>query len=251
MSSKHSSVPVDHDRVMSAAFIEYSSRTTERDDLTKWFEEHVVPLDGIKTMLCVGCGSGFDLCLALRIKGLTHVTMLDPNKAQLEVAMKAISVETATIEVKCLSFEEFIPEIQYDLILFSHVLYYIPERMAALRKAMVMLTDGGFILIFHQTEHGINELQHLFNSTKYSYCFKDLEEELVAENIAHKASIIDSVFRIDRPTKELCDFILDKNTSEVEYRQLSRYLRGLGPTLYQASAAIIIHGPSNSPISLA
>ena len=235
LSSSH-----NDDLSMSLAFRDFYTRTTEYDVLSKWFEINVAQLNNIKSMLCVGSGLGFDLTLARKIKSLTHLTMIDKSKAQLEASIHARSTEHFLVEVKYISIEKFIPTIRYDLVLFSHVLYYIPDRIKVLKKTMQMLSDHGFILIFHQTEKGINEIQKAFDSTKYSYCLNDLKQDLEAENIVYTSYIRDSTVRIDSPSKELCDFILEKNCSEDEYMRLVAHLRSLGTTMDHPSAIVII-----------
>ncbi|CAF3477709.1 unnamed protein product [Rotaria socialis] len=248
MASELLATRLNHSLHMSLAFPDFYTRTTEYDALTKWFEDNVAHKNNIKSMLCVGSGLGFDLTLASKVESLTHVTMIDNNAAQLKAAVHTKSRENLTVEVKCLWFEEFIPSMQYDLVLFSHVLYYIPDRIAALNKAIAMLSDNGFILIFHQTEKGINELQKLFNSTKHSYCFSDLKKDLEAANIVHSTDIVDSTVRIDTPTKELCDFFLEKNSSDDECVRLSAHLNSLGTLLYHPCAIITIHRSWNKGI---
>lgn len=241
MASTHLPSSTSYDLRMSLAFMDFCERTTEYNDLTKWFQDNVAHHKNIKTMLCVGSGQGFDLTLARHIKTLTHLTMIDKSEIQLQMAMQKSPTDSFTVDVMHISFEEFVPLIKYDLVLFSHVLYYIPDRIDILKKAIAMLSDHGFILIFHQTEQGINELQKLFKSMTFSYSLSDLKQDLEAAKFVHTTCIIESTVRIDMPTKELCDFILEKNCCEHEQARLSAHLCSLGDTLYHPSGIVIIH----------
>ena len=50
----------------------------------------------------------------------------------------------------------------FDLVHLTHCLYYIPDRKMAIRRAYELLNPGGFLLIFHQTTLGINEIQRAY-----------------------------------------------------------------------------------------
>lgn len=223
---------------------EYSTRTTEYDVLSKWFDDNVARQNDVKSMLYVGLPSEFGLTLALKIKSLAQLTILGVEKAHFDVTELLVSQKTS-VEVKYISFEEFVSTSKYDLILFSHVLYYISDRTAALKKAMSMLTSEGRILVFHQTKHGIYQSQKLFNRNNHTYSLNELHQDINATNFLYNTSIVDSMVRIDAPTKKLSDFILGKETSEDEFTQFSSHLNNLEQIVYQPLAIIVIHRPLN------
>ena len=226
------------------AFREYSTRTTEFDVLNKWFDSNVANQKDLQSMLYLGFQSERDLISVFKIKSLTHLTILGVESLCLDGTELLIS-EKLSVEVKNVLFEEFVPSKKYDLILFSHVLYYIRDRTVALKKAMSILSNKGRLLIFHRTEHGIYRLQKLFNHNTYTYCLNVLQQDLNTVNLCSDTIIVDSMVRIDTPTRKLCDFIVEKETSEEEFHQLFVYLNGLGRILYQPSAIIVIHQALN------
>ena len=79
-----------------------------------------------------------------------HQEKLDRGEA-LERPGLAVSTVTA-------SFDELTTDICFDVIVFAHSLYYVPDVAAALEQARQLLAPGGEILVLQAPQAGLNEL---------------------------------------------------------------------------------------------
>lgn len=115
-------------------------------------------------VLSVGGGNGdFDCAiipfLAQGRRGLSY-EVIEPNEAlrqQFESA--ASSTPQASFNFHASTLEEYRSIDSADLVLMSHCLYYIPEREAALRRA---LSIAPRVLIFNSTAYGLAEVRERF-----------------------------------------------------------------------------------------
>jgi len=84
----------------------------------------------------------------------------------------------------------------------THCLYYIPDRKEAILQAYNLLNPGGFLLIFHQTSMGINEIQR-----KYMKRVKNDEKEMFsAHDILRIFSELGLKFNFGHPDlRHRCD----------------------------------------------
>lgn len=229
-----------------AAFLDFCKRTEEYTVLTDWFEKNIAHQVNIKSMLCVGFGPGFDLKLALKIGSLNHLTAVDPTVSNWD---NSGLEEWKKIEVdfQHTTFENFSTSKEYDIILFSHSLYYINDAVSALKKATSMLSPSGLIVIFHQSSHGIYGIQKKFNPNQFTYCLEELERDLKMANLVYMKTVIDSGVDIAEPTKDLCNFFLEKELTEEEFNVLVKYLKEIGNILYHPSCVILVPKGLNEP----
>lgn len=91
---------------------------------------------------------------------------LEPNPVHYNECLHALGPfsghDATTVEVLPLPFAApggFASQERYDLVLFIHVLYYFPKLIDCLAHALGMLAPSGRVVIVHQTEVGIPELQ--------------------------------------------------------------------------------------------
>ncbi|ETR71081.1 MAG: hypothetical protein OMM_08352 [Candidatus Magnetoglobus multicellularis str. Araruama] len=65
----------------------------------------------------------------------------------------------------------------------SHVLYYFIDPAVAIRSAMMINKPGGAILIIHQTQTGIPEIQHKIMKQIKGNTFELLTTETIAYHL--------------------------------------------------------------------
>jgi hypothetical protein len=142
----------------------------ERDNFLRWFEQAIVPHlhehfvpGGRLRVLSVGAGPAlFDLRLIAAIQricgGLTlDWTLVEPNPAQfaqLEHNLRRSPVEGVRFHPILATWEQFQMDDRYDFLLFSHVMYELKDRAAALSRAALLLAAGGFGIVFNESSEG-------------------------------------------------------------------------------------------------
>jgi len=147
-----------------------------------WLKNHVVELSctsNSKTfsILSIGCGDGeIDLqfisdlskIILKRNQSLEYVAF-EPNPLHYKSLKKRVEdfpfEKNVYIDIQQKAFcykDEFACHKQFDLILFFHVLYYFSDPLVTIRSALMITKPGGKILIIHQTQKGIPEIQQRF-----------------------------------------------------------------------------------------
>lgn len=138
----------------------------------RWVQQHLLGRLTAKpsfTVLSVGTGSGdFDFkfikALQSKIKELQYVAE-EPNQEfckKLRIWLAHHHFRHLDFEIEPEPFEELAAARRFDLVHFTHVLYYIPDREGAILHAVDLVSPAGPILIFHQTPLGINQIQRRF-----------------------------------------------------------------------------------------
>ena len=151
-----------HDRY-AECFEAYKRISTERECMRQCIHDNL--LDSLPhkeniSILSVGSGSGdFDLQLielvASKFKSVDYVAV-KPNKVhsqQFKIRTITYPLQGIRFRIHTLPFEELRIDTHFDLIHFTHCLYYMPDRARAVLKALNMLVD-----------HSIN-----FSSYSYGY----------------------------------------------------------------------------------
>lgn len=142
----------------------------ERDNFLRWFEQAIVPhihehsgRSGRLQVLSVGAGPAlFDLRLIAAIQrvcvGLAlEWTLVEPNPAQfaqLEQNLRRSPVDGVRFSPILATWEQFAAVDRYDCVLFSHVMYELKDRAAALHRAALLLATGGFGIVFNESSEG-------------------------------------------------------------------------------------------------
>ena len=153
-----------------SAHAAFEERSTQRLQLTHWLLDTLAPRSASGeplSILSVGAGDGtVDCVVAEALTALdparpVSYVGLDPHAASgsafrerltgLERPGLAVSTVTA-------SFDELTTDIRFDVIVFAHSLYYVPDVAAALEQARQLLTPGGEILVLQAPQAGLNEL---------------------------------------------------------------------------------------------
>jgi SAM-dependent methyltransferase len=170
-------VPLDDARYLETHGI-YEGRSNQQRLIIDWFGDQVVPTlkpeDSLR-VLSVGCGSGIlDVPIATRLLEQTndlHYVGVDPNRIECEAFQQLFtdaSLDQAQLEVVPATFEDFEVASNFDLILFVHSLYYMPDPAEALEKARKLLAPGGRLIVFHAPREALNDLTVRFWDKQYA-----------------------------------------------------------------------------------
>ena len=89
----------------------------------------------------VGCSDGFTLSEFQRA-GAATVSGIDPGLASNKLAKELYDIESVVG-----TFEEFVPNQQYDLIILTHILEHLYDPLKAMIKCSEMQKDNGWIFI--------------------------------------------------------------------------------------------------------
>lgn len=153
-------------------FLTFRKHSTERLAMLRWCQERLVPRLPVKSpfaALSVGAGNGdFDWrlipILQTQLKNLEYV-MVEPNETLcggLRERIRHYPVSGVRFEIDPVSCENFTIRRPFHLVHFTHCLYYIPDREAAIGHALEAVGADGQVLIFHQTPWGIDQVQQKF-----------------------------------------------------------------------------------------
>lgn len=163
--------PYLEQREFTAAFEVFRDHSNEFNLMVEWIRNSVDSLlqGSVEfSMLSVGCGRGdFDLevisCFASKLRRLRY-DAVDSDAVFCDVFQSGLrSLRNGNVDFSIYHspFESYTPEVSYDLVVFSHCLYYIPDRRQAISKAMGMLGSAGSILIFISMEPSIQNMRRL------------------------------------------------------------------------------------------
>lgn len=194
----------------------------------RWMQDFLATLDiPIKKVLSIGCGNGkIDTnCFLEPLDSISSYTGLDPNEEHLQAFRKLLTSYTkADVELLPQYFEDFHTDQRYDLIIMSHVLYYLPQRKFALSKACSLLNDKGILIILQQTERGIYALQKRYGRTRYSYNSVELANELDTLEIPYRYEEIDSYINLEEIPDSLIRFFLEGIITQWQANDVRQYL---------------------------
>lgn len=231
-----------------ACFSTFRRCSREREAMLAWTEQALYPSlrEGKElSILSIGCGTGeFDLELLKLIAPRCRHTRflgLEPNHvhhAALEARLSRLADEHAACSTARLPFELFRSSERFDLILFTHCLYYIPQRLQALLHALELLTPDGRIVVFHQTTAGISQLQRRFlaevkGSTEEMLSAADLAALMQQAGISYRYCELDQCvdvtrcFADDSSGLDLLSFFLESDVEALpgsKREDIRRYL---------------------------
>jgi SAM-dependent methyltransferase len=219
-------------------FVTFRKHSTEWLAMLRWCQEHLLPQLPVKSpfaTLSVGAGNGdFDWrliqILKARLRHLEYV-VVEPNQDLCRGLRERFSrhpfagVHFKIDPVSCVDFAIHRP---FDLIHFTHCLYYIPDRGAAIDHALKAIKDGGLVLIFHQTLLGIDQVQRRFiqrvkGSDEEMFTSQDIQAILDRGGIAYRLEEVESHINISdcfKPGSEvgeaLISFFLESDTRRLD-----------------------------------
>ena len=103
------------------------------------------------TTLDLGCGEGFNTIGLAKLGA--KVTAVDRQAAMIERTQKLADKEKVTIVTEVAKIQDFQPNTKYDIVLFTHVLHFIPSenRESVVQKAVDSVKTGG-VLVFADLE---------------------------------------------------------------------------------------------------
>jgi SAM-dependent methyltransferase len=246
-------------------FVTFRKHSTEWLSMLQWCQERLVsrlPVKSPFTLLSVGAGNGdfdwrFIPILQTQLKNLEYV-MVEPNEALCRGLRERIARHPFTgvrFEIDPLSFEAFAIHRPFDLIHFTHCLYYLPDRGAAIGHARQAIRTDGLVLIFHQTPWGIDQVQQRFikrvkGSADEMFTSRDIQKILESRRIPYCLEVVESHINISecfRPGSEegeaLLSFFLESDLRHLDpaiKREIADYLYELS---YPHEDRRLLHHP--------
>jgi len=219
-------------------FVTFRKHSTEWLSMLRWCQERLVsrlPVKSPFTVLSVGAGNGdfdwrFVPILQTQLKNLEYV-MVEPNGALCRGLRERSARHPFTgvrFEIDPLSFEAFAIHRPFDLIHFTHCLYYLPDRDAAIGHALHAIGTEGTVLIFHQTPWGIDQVQQRFikrvkGSADEMFTSQGIETILKSRGIPYRLEVVESHINISecfRPGSEegeaLLSFFLESDLRSLD-----------------------------------
>jgi 2-polyprenyl-3-methyl-5-hydroxy-6-metoxy-1,4-benzoquinol methylase len=201
----------------------------EQEHLKEILEREIVPtLTNCKNVLDIGVGGGE---LSKNIdKHCAHITVIDTKEESLNHLPDIMGSENNQVtKIKGSILETNIPDQKYDLIVLSHILYYINEsdREQLIDKLSSLLDDNGRIIIVYNdggdreeiADHFAGKNQnfqkmenHILENYPYKY-FYHSQETIKTNNIKtamHIAGVILNDADATAPREELGTYIEDK-----------------------------------------
>jgi SAM-dependent methyltransferase len=185
------------------------------------------PLD----VLSVGSGTGdFDLKIMQHLVNRWRVNAyvaIDPNAAHNQVFMNKFQESGLNVKEFQILAQTFPCDglsRRFDFVLLTHCLYYIPDRVQAIQAAVESLKDDGYLIIFHQTPLGINEIQRrflkqakghadeMFSSRDVYRLFKELSLPFTFDIVDGILNISDCFVPDSPEGKKLMNFFLECRT---------------------------------------
>jgi SAM-dependent methyltransferase len=172
MTNATTSAPPLSAETYARSFQAYLSATHERQAILAWMQKSLVPdFLGSKDVkiLSVGCGTGaidFPLLDGLssgKVR-IEHVG-LEPNPVHREAFASGFAAKGLRLgesHLLATRFEDYRPDRTFDLVLFSHSLYYIADLERNLAKALSWLRPTGRVVIIHETPKGSYQLRNRF-----------------------------------------------------------------------------------------
>lgn len=154
------------------------------------------------TILSVGSGTGlFEIPMLARLRhdGVTVARFVGVEPSSEASAILTGKLEGAgfgglEFEVITAPFESYQTTVKFDIIMFNHVLEYLPgDPVAWIHKSMGMLGPQGKLLIFSPTSGGINQIyDEVFTAARGTppLFAEDIERALIGAGIGFDVELI-------------------------------------------------------------
>lgn len=158
------------------AHVAFESASTQQSQIRNLFEHLIGEVFDRKSaplrILSIGCGSGvLDIPIIEQMSDcMESYRAVDPNAFELDrfrTVLDGVDAEAsrkAALERKTAAafFESAAPDEIFDVILCSHVLYYIDDRRGFFESAMERLAPGGAMAVAHAPFGAMNRLAQVF-----------------------------------------------------------------------------------------
>jgi SAM-dependent methyltransferase len=246
-------------------FVTFRKHSTEWLAMLRWCQEHLLPQLPVKSpfaTLSVGAGNGdFDWrliqILQARLRHLEYV-VVEPNADLCRGLRERFSRHPfagVRFEIDPVTCEDFAIHRPFDLIHFTHCLYYIPERGAAIDHALKATRHGGLVLIFHQTSRGIDQVQQRFiqrvkGSDEEMFTSQDIQAILDRRGIPYRLEEVESHINISdcfKPGSEvgeaLISFFLESDTRRLDPALKQEVVDYLDELSYPHQGRRLLHHP--------
>lgn len=185
-------------------FLTFRKYSTEWLGMLDWCRRQIpvlLPPRPHLSAMSVGAGNGdFDWSLLpilrSQVPSLEYV-FVEPSEAMCSRLRERMALEPLPgvefdLEASCFETCRLLPA--FDLVLLTHCLYYIPDRKAAIQHAARLAGDAGWVLIFHQTPLGIDQIQK-----KFIKRIKGTEQEmLTSRDIQDILAGFDAQYRLEQ-----------------------------------------------------
>jgi len=225
------------DKEYAQCFDAFKKVSSEWMAMDEWLEKEFIPcLAGrsFARVLSVGSGTGdFDLTLMhMLLKKISRISYvaLDPNKehnAIFSERYRECGLGLESFQIIPQPFGQERLDGGFDLIHLTHCLYYILDRKTAILRAYEMLSPGGFLLIFHQTTMGINEIQRaymklvkgnekeMFSAHDISLIFEDLELSFNYDVLISDIDVTDCI-KENETGRKILNFFLESDLDGID-----------------------------------
>ncbi|MBU4233138.1 MAG: class I SAM-dependent methyltransferase [Desulfobacterales bacterium] len=246
-------------------FLTFRKHSTEWLAMLRWSQERLLPRLPVKSpfaVLSVGAGNGdfdrrFAPLLHSRLKNMEYV-MVEPNAAlcrRLRECLAGHAGEGVRFEVDPLTFEDFAIRRIFDLVHFTHCLYYIPDRQAAIDHALKAIGPKGLVLIFHQTPWGIDQVQQRFlkrvkGSDQEMFTSREIQAILERGGIPYHLEEVESHINVSecfRPGsaegEALLSFFLESDVRHLDPALKQEVLAYLHNLTYSREDRRLLHHP--------
>jgi ubiquinone/menaquinone biosynthesis C-methylase UbiE len=255
------------DEEYAVAFAAFRKNTNHRQLMLDWFMRRTSVLmnnHSACSVLSIGCGNGdFDLAviqnLVLSVQELRYVA-LDPNTVMLDTFREQVQLTrlpNVKLELLSCSFEQMdISEPnQFDLVHFTHCLYFIDDRLDAILRASHLLKQSGAVLILNSMIAGIQDIRLRFTKRALGTQFapftgEQLQEILCGAKVAHEFDLLNGVTEItecfdgdSQVGNLLLNFFLDCDTKCLASELKSEILDHLCNISYRDSDRIFMPHP--------
>ncbi len=137
------------DEYYDKAFTTFIKSTDQKENAKAWITDYLNGLDSKHTAIDAGAGNG--VLTTILAKHFAQVQAVEPN----ETLLPELATSGENIEIRDQSImEAVLPESSADLVLCSHVLYYIPQSEwdDVLNRLLFWTRAGGRIIIILQAE---------------------------------------------------------------------------------------------------
>lgn len=243
-------------------FLKYTDEKKNSSVVLGKILKRLLNRDGI-TFLDVGTGNGEYLALSLnqienplRIAKLILIEPSDSLVKRLRLALKNFPAGLATKVVRS-TFEDFVPNGQFDIILMSHLPFPKDRLFIIFKKALKLLKRDGYLIIVLRKRDDVHKFRTKFKSQLagkdlQSLTINDAVEVLneLAKIMPLNLSMFSSSARLRMPTKNnmrdvisIIEFLLNKRWKEFPddvCKEVVNYIKRKRGILHQADGFALV-----------
>lgn len=144
----------------------FEARSDQRALLSAWLAGRVAARAGGPTrVLSIGAGDGAVDAVVARVLTASGCPVryqaVEPHPGSAQrwaAAMRAVPGVRARVQQATFEGAALPDEGGFDVVLFVHSLYYVPDLAGALARAHALLAPGGELVVLHAPREGLNEL---------------------------------------------------------------------------------------------